>query len=186
MNARAFLPFLIAAAGILIPFVPAFAFGPACCLCQKARCEVDVGVEEVDVNGFDVKCERICIPPLRFPWECGPLKKCGKVRYVNQLVEDKTTTKVCTYEWKAIVCCPSCRSKIRHQCGHERAGIRSEPVAAKTSDEGLPGMIDEQCSHPALFVSEISATLYNAVEQAEPDSEGWVRLDRHGCPGVAR
>ena len=101
--------------GLLVT-TTASAVGPCCLFCQKGRCHVEVDIEEVEIKGFDVESEAICIPPLRFPWECGPLKKCGKVRCVKKLVGDKKTCKVCTYDWEAIVCCPDCRTKLR-RCG---------------------------------------------------------------------
>lgn len=101
--------------GLLVT-TTASAVGPCCLFCQKGRCHVEVDIEEVEIKGFDVECEAICIPPLRFPWEGGPLKKCGKVRCVKKLVGDKKTCKVCTYDWEAIVCCPDCRTKLQ-RCG---------------------------------------------------------------------
>ncbi|CAN0496398.1 unnamed protein product [Hapterophycus canaliculatus] len=80
MNTRTFIVGFTTLASTLLVAASASAVGPCCFFCQKGRCQVEVDVEEVDVAGFDVECEAICIPPLRFPWECGPLKKCGKVR----------------------------------------------------------------------------------------------------------
>lgn len=202
---------VVALIGALITSSTASAVGPCCLFCQKGRCNVEVDVEEVEVKGFDVECEAVCIPPLRFPWECGPLKKCGKVRCVKKLVGDKKTTKVCTYDWEAIVCCPDCRSKLRRckssacgssccdsdECGNGGcddcvpacgpAGCCAA-TTAPTTRAGVEGksaadqlLIEESVEVAEVMVAEfvpaeMTVALVNAIGEAKPDSDGWVRV----------
>jgi len=135
----------------------ATAVGPCCCFCQQGRCSVDVSVKEVDVKGFVIEHEAICIPPLRFPWECGPLKKCGKVRCIKVLSTDKRKEKVCVYDWEAVLCCPTCRDKIkRHRsCQHDIRSCISETITP-IQPPMLPATnLDDQ--HPSA-VAEVNAT----------------------------
>ncbi|MFG0266021.1 MAG: hypothetical protein ACF8AM_12865, partial [Rhodopirellula sp. JB055] len=174
----------------------ASAFGPACCFCQAGRCVVEVEKEEVDVTCFDVECETICIPPLRFPWECGPLKKCGKVRTVKKLVTDKKKKTVCTYDWSAIACCPDCRQRARgifgcgKGCGNGCCDSGSCDAGCQTGCD--VGGCDLGCCAstegaatlpPASFVNNAgeaiqldqqeTVALASAISRAEPDAEGW-------------
>lgn len=165
----------------------ASAFGPVCCFCQQGRCQVEVDQKEVDVSGFDVECKTICIPPLRFPWECGPLKKCGKVRTVKILTTDKTQKTICTYDWSAITCCPDCRAKACRSgsCGHRGkcgAGCGESCCASNdvSNHEASPMM------PPATFTVSNGETielenadqvaLTSAIRMAKPDSKGWVTI----------
>ncbi|SMP59161.1 hypothetical protein SAMN06265222_106175 [Neorhodopirellula lusitana] len=167
---------LAATATMLVAAQSAFAFGPCCCFCQKGRCQVEVDVEEVEIKTLDCECEAICIPPLRFPWECGPLKKCGKVRMVKKLVSgEPKKCKECTYEWTAIVCCPDCRSKLRKCCGASGCGDSGCCESAGSCDAyiempcgdvpccateavGSASLAQTQVPQPA-GVEEVSATL---------------------------
>jgi hypothetical protein len=86
---------------------------------------------EVEKKCWNVKCEPVCIPKFRWPWECwGKSKggcdsdtccgdsccgeccncappKCGKVKTVKVLKQHKYTCKECGYEWDfKCVCVP--------------------------------------------------------------------------------
>ncbi|TWT93573.1 hypothetical protein [Neorhodopirellula pilleata] len=192
--------------GLMIATVTASAAGPCCLFCQKGRCNVDVDVEEVEIKGFDVECEAICIPPLRYPWECGPLKKCGKIRCVKKLVSDKRTAKICTYDWEAVVCCPECRSKL-HQCGsscdngtccdNQGCDSPSMPICDSVgccADDSTPATASlaqrpsgnglESSEVTEVIIAEIAdvaapevtVALVHAIGQATPDADGWVRV----------
>lgn len=200
MNTRTFIAGFTTLASTLLVAATASAVGPCCFFCQKGRCQVEVDVEEVDVKGFDVECEAICIPPLRFPWECGPLKKCGKVRCVKKLVSDKKTKKVCTYDWEAIACCPDCRSKIKSSCGGccDSAGCDTgccetgscdtgcaspscdtiDCCANATVDLKIPAAqpIDGSEQLAEVHVPQVPIALVHAIEKAKPDANGWVEV----------
>ncbi|MEO9590744.1 hypothetical protein [Rhodopirellula bahusiensis] len=171
------------------------AFGPACCFCQAGRCVVEVEKEEVDVKCFDVECEAICIPPLRFPWECGPLKKCGKVRTIKKLVIDKKTKTVCVYDWSAITCCPDCRSRARgiFGCGNgcSESGccdsgcetgcdVGGCDIGCCASTEGAaslpPATFANNAGEAIQLDQQETVALASAISRAEPDAEGWVTI----------
>ena len=105
-----------------------------CCVCAKKVCQVTVDREEVEKTCFDCKCEDICIPPVRFWWECGPLKKCGKIRTVRKLVPEKFTTTVCTYDWNVISICTGCYRHV-HRLRCDEMGVAYETPAERL---GLP------------------------------------------------
>ncbi|MCC9642113.1 hypothetical protein LOC71_07495 [Rhodopirellula sp. JC740] len=173
----------------------ASAFGPACCFCQAGRCVVEVEKEEVDVKCFDVECETICIPPLRFPWECGPLKKCGKVRTIKKLVTDKKKKTVCTYDWSAITCCPDCRKRAcglfggKGSCGtgccdtgcDVGCEIGGCDAGCCASTEGAPLLPPASFVNNGGEVIELdqaeTVALASAISRAKPDAEGWVTLE---------
>ena len=100
---------------------PASAGPHACCVCQQKVCHLEVGQEEVDVSCFEVECEDVCIPPVRFWWECGPIKRCGKVRTVNKLTTESYTVTECTYDWSVKTICRECYRQVHrlrcHQLG---------------------------------------------------------------------
>lgn len=184
---RAYLTGLIATATFMMASTTAFAFGPCCCFCEEGRCQVKVEREEVETKSFDVECEKICIPPLRFPWECGPLKKCGSVRCIKKLKSTKGTKEVCVYDW-SVVCCPSCYRKACNACGDGcdnfggcDAGCCEEGCCASTgshkevsnvamNEQGKPST---QSAFPA-----VSVALVSAVSQATPEADGWVRITK--------
>ena len=206
---------LTVAATLLFAAQSALAVGPCCCFCQKGRCQVEVDVEDVDVKIFDCECEAICIPPLRFPWECGPLKKCGKVRVVKKLVSDKKKCKVCTYDWTAIVCCPDCRSKM-NRCGSsccepsccdvpccdespccdspcfavpccatessQANSVASVPVPSSVTIPGSLTSDETEVTIPEVVIAPVvpqarpSIELVQALQDAEPEADGWVKV----------
>ncbi len=122
---------------------------PCCNFCGEARCRVTVEKKETANSVFDVECKAVCIPPLRFPWECGPICKLGKVRYVHKLVTVDEKKTICEYNWKVIYCCPRCRGHIRRH-------------AAQTKDR-----------HVADTPFQAGMKI---VGQAVPDDDGWVTL----------
>ncbi|TWT80163.1 hypothetical protein CA13_15760 [Planctomycetes bacterium CA13] len=169
----------------------ASAFGPCCCFCEEGRCQVKVEKEEVETTKFVVECETICIPPLRFPWECGPLKKCGKVRTIKKLGTEKGKKTVCVYDWSALHCCPSCYSKVRGGCGCDsgcdsysccaQADVpASNDVRAVALADAAKAAVDFAARFP-----EVSVAAIGAIQSAKPDSDGWVTLSNHEEVAVA-
>ena len=108
-----------------------------CCCCEAVCCPKCI-VEDVEKKCWNVESEYVCIPGIRFPWQhakntcscgtncgcgdrccdegccCCPAPKCGKVRCVNVLEEEKYTCQECGYEWN-VQCV--CRGKRRCPCG---------------------------------------------------------------------
>ncbi|WP_168567009.1 hypothetical protein [Crateriforma spongiae] len=131
--------FLISVATASLLSNTALAGCGTCCVCQAKRCHVTVDTEEVDVECRDVECEDICIPPVRFWWECGPLKPCGRIRTVRKLVTETHTKKVCTYDWSVVTVCKSCYRKIhRLRCKQLHLSENTPPEQV-----GLPAMSED-------------------------------------------
>lgn len=106
----------------------------ACCVCQQKVCHLEIGEEEVDVNCFDVECEDVCIPPVRFWWECGPINRCGKVRTVHKLTTESHKKTECTYDWSVVTICRPCYHKV-HRLRCHQLGLGAE---ATPEQVGLP------------------------------------------------
>ncbi|MCM2370353.1 hypothetical protein [Aporhodopirellula aestuarii] len=191
---------LLAAAAIMSLAGSASAFGPCCCFCQEGRCQVTVEREEVETKEFVCECEAICIPPLRFPWECGPLKKCGKVRCVKTLGSVKGKETICVYDWSAIHCCPSCRSKLRGCCGNgcnsgccDSVGypceISTESCCAEVKVPNLneandPGFTAEAEAFAKRY-PDVSVAVFDAINNAKPEADGWISLSNHSADTLA-
>ncbi|WP_044255835.1 hypothetical protein [Rhodopirellula sp. SWK7] len=201
---------LLAAAAVMSLASSASAFGPCCCFCQEGRCQVTVEREEVETKKFVVECEAICIPPLRFPWECGPLKKCGKVRCVKKLGSENGSKVVCVYDWTAIHCCPSCCSKLRGCCGNgcdsgccdsgcgdtgccEPVGypceMTMEPCCAEAKTPAITELKDEAFAEEAAAFAErypeVSVAVFDAIREAKPEADGWISLSNHSTDSLA-
>lgn len=99
--------------------------GPICCPCcgSDGACvlKVEPGVEKETC--YEVECKEVCIPPVRFPWESCRAPKCGRVRVVARLKEEKREKEVCKYEWLAM--CPRCGRPVAKE-------------AAKKTDTAIP------------------------------------------------
>ncbi|MFG0286650.1 MAG: hypothetical protein ACF8CQ_00655 [Rhodopirellula sp. JB044] len=190
---------LLAAAAVMSLASTASAVGPCCCFCQEGRCQVTVEKEEVETKKWVCKQEAICIPPLRFPWECGPLKKCGKVRCVKKLDTIKCKKTECVYDWTAIHCCPDCCSKIRGCCGNgcdsgccdsgccDSVGypceMTMEPCCAEAKVPAKVEMKDEAFEEEAAAFAarypDVSVAVFDAIREAKPEADGWISLSNH-------
>lgn len=67
-------------------------------------CRAEVTLEPVKKTCWEVQCEHICIPPVRFPWQkCGEPLGCGKIRCVKKLKEvEYECGQECVYDWKVV------------------------------------------------------------------------------------
>jgi len=179
----------------------AFGVGPCCCFCSEGRCQVKVEREEVETKKFTCECETVCIPPVRFPWESGPSKKCGKVRKIKKLGTTKGKETVCTYEWSAVQCCPSCARKIRGRrgCAHEgsshcdvsernstcRTGVMIVPPAVALEPTGLEpigtaqfeaAQSEAEAEAFAARYPKVTVATLDAIRTGKPDADGWIIL----------
>lgn len=161
-------------AGLSFPLstTSASATGACCCFCRAGRCSVKVDKQEVQDSVFDVECETICIPPIRFPWECGPLRKCGQVRVIKKLVTDKEKRVECTYEWSATTCCPQCRHRIMCPPVCAVPAARAECVGPPAHPE--PAKLVEQAGGATASPADQNAALKSAIAHSKPDEDGWV------------
>jgi hypothetical protein len=121
----------------------------ACCVCQTKTCKVTVEKEEVDVACFDVECVDVCIPPVRFWWERGPLRQCGKIRTVKQLVVEKHPKQVCTYDWEVISICSRCYRDV-HRLRCHQLGVAATTPAAEI---GLPPA--QESGHVEVHIADL-------------------------------
>ncbi len=145
---------------------------------------MEVKQKTVEVPCFDTECETICIPPVRFPWECGPLRRCGKVRRVNRLVLDTREETVCQYNWSAkLLCCPQCRQQ---RCQNHHRRCHAPNLSLSSTPDGLqsPVATDDAWRDYFQDPSEelsgdnvLQATLIETLEQTEPQPDGWVVAD---------
>ena len=78
-----------------------------CPNCHKhCTCEVETVTETKTC--FEVECEAICIPRVKFWWEdCHAPPTCAKTRLVNVLVVKEYECEHCEYKWTP-VCCEAC------------------------------------------------------------------------------
>ncbi len=105
-----------------------------CSCCRRTVCHVSAEREEVDDTGFRVRREDVCIPPIRFWWECGPIRRGGKVRTVSKLAQETTKKTVWTYEWNALTICGDCYRDV-HRLRCDELGVPLETPAPRV---GLP------------------------------------------------
>lgn len=81
--------------------------------CPNCHCELSLEKVKEKKYCWDVECQAICIPKIKFPWEscCGP-PKCAKLKYVHVLKKIEYECEHCQYKW-APVC---------HECGDSVGG----------------------------------------------------------------
>ncbi|MEM1228532.1 MAG: hypothetical protein AAGJ40_22800 [Planctomycetota bacterium] len=162
--------------------------GPCCCFCNQGHCRVEVGHEEVEETRFDCESVAICIPPLRFPWERGPLKKCGKVRVIQKLTKTKVTKHVCTYDWSAIACCPKCRQRVLEGgcdsgCCDAFNGEASCCDAGDFSGDGQVSSEDRPLAPAMQLPARHRLALVEAIREAPTDDAGWARVPAMAVAG---
>jgi len=75
-------------------------------------CKLTTEKETEKKHCWKVKCEPICIPGIRFPWEkcCKP--KCAKLKYVNVLEKREYECERCKYKFE-----PVCTGGCGGACG---------------------------------------------------------------------
>ena len=80
---------------------PGYSAGGAECVCF---CRPGARQETVTKECFEVECEYICIPGIRFPWQnCCEPPSCGKVRRVRRLTSREYECGTRTvWEWEVI------------------------------------------------------------------------------------
>lgn len=83
---------------------------------------------------YDVECQEICIPAVRFPWDCGPAR-CGQTRLVTRLTSQERDKPDCEYEWVNV--CDRCG---RSQGDSEPAEMPPAPAPPKEAAK-VPGAI---------------------------------------------
>ena len=104
-----------------------FAGGSACSACGAGEkvCVTDAKPGTVEKHCWNVECEEVCIPAIRYPWHCWGWGKgvdcdsgacgdgcsqtgCGRVRVVRRLKKETYEEDVCEYEHRIECRCPVC------------------------------------------------------------------------------
>ncbi len=127
MKNRLFTLLIVAVVAQAAPAVTQVFAGDFRCLhcphCNE-KCELKVTKEKEKKTAWDVECKRICIPPVRFPWQpmpkacgcadggcadvgccdsgCGKScahNKCGHVKTVRVLKKESYECPKCKYTW---------------------------------------------------------------------------------------
>jgi hypothetical protein len=98
---------------------------------------------------YDVECEEVCIPPVRFPWESCRAPKCGRVRVVARLKHDEREEPVCKYEWQVV--CPRCGRPVAKGDAKADRSVPPAPASPKSParGRGAQGMTAPPMSPPA-------------------------------------
>lgn len=130
-----------------------------CCLCAKKVCVLEVSQEDAETTCFNVESKEICIPGIRLPWDKCGTRRCGGVRTICVLTEEKSEKKVCKYEWSIKTICTTCCQRHGLKHGRHTAEIlKDERLPFEYyAVERLPGQ-PEEVTPPAL-AAVTSATL---------------------------
>jgi len=66
----------------------------------KVTCKGSVEPGTISRHYWDVECDYVCIPPVRFPWmKCCDLP-CPKIRQIHVMKKHKYKINVCNFHWK--------------------------------------------------------------------------------------
>ena len=84
---------------------------PCCSTCGQEVCVGKSEIEEIELPTFDCETESVCIPAVRFPWQCGP-PKCGWVRKVAVMTESKMKMEKCVWSWSVKDLCEECQQPL--------------------------------------------------------------------------
>lgn len=89
----------------------------ACGTCCEKVCVTHAKPGKESRYCWEVECKEVCIPAVRFPWECCKkngcdsccadcrVPKCGRVRCVRKLKLVEYECDVCEYEHEIVCCC---------------------------------------------------------------------------------
>ncbi len=110
-----------------------------CCPSCHQYCQLTVTPDVEEKNCWEIECEEICIPAVRFPWEkcCEP--KCGTVITVKRLKKVTYECPTCKYEWTPV--CSSCGNccGAPGQYGPGQPGQLAPPPGAPLPPAPVPG-----------------------------------------------
>ena len=69
--------------------------------------------EKIERECFEVKCEYICIPGIKWPWQkCCEKPSCGKVKKVRKLSKrEYECGEKCVWDWELSCCCRTVHCK---------------------------------------------------------------------------
>lgn len=102
-------------------------FGGVCSRCGAKVCVTYASPGKETRRCWEVECAEVCIPPVRFPWQCRKssgcsesastlLPGCGKVRCVRRLKAIEYECDTCEYEHRIVCRCPNCGPLPQVEC----------------------------------------------------------------------
>ena len=126
------------AAGLLATNAPAeliciTAGDDSCCVtCPQCRhrCELEIKQTTDKHTTYDIECETICIPRVRFPWTrcCEPYQ--ATQRTVQRLKTRTYECPRCEYKWRAVECNPCAPCATDAQSAPQPAPVATAPQPA--------------------------------------------------------
>jgi hypothetical protein len=153
------------ALGVLLAMTSVAAGSDRCPLCRshchplKDRvCVTSVEPGKASKSCWDVECEEVCIPAVRFPWEKRGVEacdgsavlltdKCGKVRRVNRLRKHDYECETCQYNHSVIRRCPRCGPPASSPCV---SGLELPAVPSPSAGNDPPPVADSSAQGPKI------------------------------------
>ena len=124
-------------------------------------------------KGFDVECEKICVPPVKFPWESCCVRKPGTVKVVRKLAKkDYECGKKVVYEWPKPEKVPCCNEG--HGCKHIGCARCAGAGCSSCCDRSTScTAAAEGCTGEASLMLEapVPPAMPDAVDEAAPAAE---------------
>lgn len=68
--------------------------------CAEKACCPKAEIQKEEKSCWKVEGKEVCIPRVRFPWSKCPTPRCGKVRTVHVLKNEKYEVEKCSYKWE--------------------------------------------------------------------------------------
>ncbi len=83
---------------------PPYSSCPQC----KVTCKGSVEKDTITRHYWDVECDYVCIPPVKFPWtKCCELP-CPKIRKIHVMKRRDYKIDICKFHWKLKKIWPCC------------------------------------------------------------------------------
>jgi hypothetical protein len=127
-----------------------------CSHCGEKVCVAFVSPVTHTESCCDAKCDKVCVPAMRFPWHRGkkaeccdcaaePRPGCGMFRGARKLKEVVSNCDACRSEQRVVCCCPKCGPVPHGECG-------SVPLAE------TPAEMHAQAVEPTESTKSVAAT----------------------------
>ena len=156
----------VVAIALLTGSLQAAGGNPSCCLCGKKVCVLEVSEEETEVTYFDVESKEICIPGIKLPWECK--RRCGGIRKVCVLKEEKRKETVCKYDWSIKTICTSCCQKHGLKRSSHCAQVNRDdrvPFEYYTADLDDSAVMSASALSAAALAEEATSPIQEAAKK---------------------
>lgn len=148
---------------VAVTGVSAYSLDADCQRCQtscnscQAICRPHAEIKKIKKTCFDVECEQICIPAIRFPWQKCREPQCGRVITVHRLKKrEYDCGEKCVTKWNIECSCGRCTGGC--------ADTQATPDTPMTPDpQSVPG---SKTPPPAPPAPETAQHSDNAVPTA--------------------